>query len=476
MSKPWEQILGGYATDTLSEDEKHQLFEAALHDQEVFDALADEESLKALLADSEARHRILASLRATENFHEASSSQKPVADRFSWSSYLPWAGSLAAMVLAFIFGWQMEKVWNPVESNEQRQVQSRKQPQKQRQKQPQKKLSSKDKMVVAKRSQPSQIDNRQVVVASKKQDEESMPRDEKVQSVPSVPPAASLAESKTEKVETLGQIETYEPVDNAARAAKSANAAESDSPPVSLLEQVSQAPDTVAQSNQAVDDASSQAVAGTDFAEVAIPPSPLLTPSAEQPVEQATQKKRPSGPGALDLFYAALADGRHDRSEEKPIQAAIGIRYSFVRETNGREKEFGDALQITGSWGNVRLIIEANQPGFLYVLAPLGRGQWQRLSYRVRLAGRGRQEEVMVEPYQNREFRLGVVTNRMEKLVVSSLRVLFSPRPLRNLGPWLGRTINMSGLQIERTKETVYVVQPRAVSGRPLRVDIPLQK
>ena len=49
MSKTWEQILGGYATDTLSQEEKHQLLEAALHDQLLFDALADEEALKSLL-------------------------------------------------------------------------------------------------------------------------------------------------------------------------------------------------------------------------------------------------------------------------------------------------------------------------------------------------------------------------------------------------------------------------------------------
>jgi hypothetical protein len=39
MSKSWEQILGGYATDTLTEEEKLQLFEAALHDQTLFDVM-----------------------------------------------------------------------------------------------------------------------------------------------------------------------------------------------------------------------------------------------------------------------------------------------------------------------------------------------------------------------------------------------------------------------------------------------------
>ena len=51
MSKSWEQILGGYATGTLTEEEKRKLFETALHDQTLFDALADEEALRVLLAN-----------------------------------------------------------------------------------------------------------------------------------------------------------------------------------------------------------------------------------------------------------------------------------------------------------------------------------------------------------------------------------------------------------------------------------------
>jgi hypothetical protein len=56
-------LLGGYATGTLTEDERKQLFEAAIHDQQLFEALADEEALKELLEDSAARAELL---RATE--------------------------------------------------------------------------------------------------------------------------------------------------------------------------------------------------------------------------------------------------------------------------------------------------------------------------------------------------------------------------------------------------------------------------
>lgn len=59
MATSWEHLLGGYATNILTDEEKRQLYRATLHDQTLFDALADEEALKAMLADPEARQRIL---------------------------------------------------------------------------------------------------------------------------------------------------------------------------------------------------------------------------------------------------------------------------------------------------------------------------------------------------------------------------------------------------------------------------------
>ena len=42
-----EKLIGGYATNTLTESERKLLFEAALEDQELFDALQQEQALKA---------------------------------------------------------------------------------------------------------------------------------------------------------------------------------------------------------------------------------------------------------------------------------------------------------------------------------------------------------------------------------------------------------------------------------------------
>ncbi len=57
-----EQLLGGYATGTLTEAERQTLFAAALEHQDIFDALADEEALRELLADPDAKAQLLAAL------------------------------------------------------------------------------------------------------------------------------------------------------------------------------------------------------------------------------------------------------------------------------------------------------------------------------------------------------------------------------------------------------------------------------
>ena len=52
------KLLGGYATGTLTGEERRALFEAALSDQELFEALAGEEALKELLDDPNCRRQV----------------------------------------------------------------------------------------------------------------------------------------------------------------------------------------------------------------------------------------------------------------------------------------------------------------------------------------------------------------------------------------------------------------------------------
>ncbi len=57
------KLLGGYATNTLSERERAALFQAALEDQELFDALHNEDALRELLDDPVSREQIRQALQ-----------------------------------------------------------------------------------------------------------------------------------------------------------------------------------------------------------------------------------------------------------------------------------------------------------------------------------------------------------------------------------------------------------------------------
>src|SRR5581483_175137 len=57
-----QRLLGGYASNTLTENERKALFEAALEDQDLFNALQQEQALKALLEDPVSRQAIRSAL------------------------------------------------------------------------------------------------------------------------------------------------------------------------------------------------------------------------------------------------------------------------------------------------------------------------------------------------------------------------------------------------------------------------------
>lgn len=97
-----EKLLGGFAADTLTLEEKRQLYSAALQDQELFNSLADEQALKELLADPVVRDRLLRSLRETNSRTEGDSASW--LDWFRRPAGLAWTGGLAAAVFAVILG------------------------------------------------------------------------------------------------------------------------------------------------------------------------------------------------------------------------------------------------------------------------------------------------------------------------------------------------------------------------------------
>ena len=82
------KLLGGYATNTLTESERKLLFEAALEDQELFDALQQEQALKDLLAHPVARAEVRQAL------------EQSIPARAWWSRWWAWGSAVGAVAVA----------------------------------------------------------------------------------------------------------------------------------------------------------------------------------------------------------------------------------------------------------------------------------------------------------------------------------------------------------------------------------------
>lgn len=89
MTDEIRKLLGGYATNTLTETERKTLFEAALDDQELFDALQKEQALRDLLDDPVSRTQI----------RQALDKQAPLP---WWSRWWTWTAAASAVAAAVL--------------------------------------------------------------------------------------------------------------------------------------------------------------------------------------------------------------------------------------------------------------------------------------------------------------------------------------------------------------------------------------
>jgi len=97
-----EKLLGGFAADTLTTEERKLLYSAVLQDQELFNAMADEQALKELLADPIVRRRLLQALHGAGTSRAGGSLSW--LDWFKRPSSLALAGGLATAIFAVVLG------------------------------------------------------------------------------------------------------------------------------------------------------------------------------------------------------------------------------------------------------------------------------------------------------------------------------------------------------------------------------------
>jgi hypothetical protein len=97
-----EKLLGGFAADTLTQEEKQALYTAAMQDQQLFNALADEQALKELLSNPDVRRRLLTSLEQKKA--PAFDGPLPWLDWLRRPAGLAFAGGFTAAALAVVLG------------------------------------------------------------------------------------------------------------------------------------------------------------------------------------------------------------------------------------------------------------------------------------------------------------------------------------------------------------------------------------
>lgn len=489
MSKSWEQILGGYATNTLTAEEKRQLFEAALDDQTLFDVLADEEALRALLANPEARQRILDSLQASGNPQGMAAPHGPRLRWFRQPSSLAWAGSMAAMGLALIFGWQMEELWGPVVQEELQAERSV--------------SEDKDKMAIP--SPPSRTEARKPPIREGQKKPQSKPAP--VASMPdqspvTEPPAIAKASKDRERMDEA-------PVAGFSKRAfrqmvKKEHLPKAKEPDIQGLE-------------SAMDQSFSQeyrlmtpSVGDTVTREKTF----QQLPQAQTFADRMHRSDAPSSTGVRDLFFAEK--GRQPEGEREAIgnrrasqlfggmssekervlekqslnlemtQEAVpddsvlptrGIRYSFVHGTPDGKDDAIDIEHFSGSWANLRLGITSNVTGYLYVLTDLENGKWKLMSPESQTGPRSSDGAIKVKAYQPVTFPLNQLTNKFGKPEVSSVTILLSSTPISELGTWLGEERSQDQLKNRLHlpgEQGFWVMDPHPKPETPFRVDIPL--
>src|ERR1700694_2931447 len=87
------KLLGGYATNTLTDSERQVLFEAVLDNQELFNAMQEEQALKDLLADPISREQVRQAL------------EKPAPQKRAgawWSQWWAWGSAASGVVAAIL--------------------------------------------------------------------------------------------------------------------------------------------------------------------------------------------------------------------------------------------------------------------------------------------------------------------------------------------------------------------------------------
>ncbi|MGQ0809990.1 MAG: hypothetical protein ACT4OO_02040 [Nitrospiraceae bacterium] len=371
-----EQLIGGFAADTLTPEERQALFTAALQDQTLFNALADEQALKELLADPLVRRKLLQALEQTRNAGGV---------KLSWLDWLRrpvglgFTGGLAAAVLAVVLG---TKIY-------------------------QNSLQEAAQSVATEEPSPAT----QSIPAPPPSDPSFPETDQKTKGKTAAPPDLAKNDAPTDHL--TGRDKLSKP--QAAGKRRAPDRADENATPLSEKDESlrqEEAPGALrsnaGEKTGALTDKNDQALRSAPATPA---PEPKQTPSAATAPFAGVAAP---GTGARARFYAgepsrgerrtmakeegpkSLAEEHRqtnprerklekfaDRSSTEPATAKpvnpLGLRYSFVvREADRQDREV-DAITASKSGGQARLTVEANQDGYVQILMAVGASAPQAL-------------------------------------------------------------------------------------------------
>ncbi len=312
-----EHLLGGFAADTLTAEEKQQLYNVALQDQQLFNALADEQALKELLTDPAVRRTLLQALKQTRTSGAGDSGSW--LDWFMRPSNLALAGGLATAVFAVVLGIKVYQ--DSLKQAAQPAATEEAQPATPPSSAP---LASRPAPPLDEKPALNAEERAAVHAPSEKEVAPATTRAKRERMTPPLPQEPKAIEPGRQRLSGPHELDTLSDHANAPTATSGTAAkklAPAASPPVAM-----QAP-----------------------AKAAIPGAVV------PPVSART------------LFYG----GQSEQAATSQDRAAkpLGLRYSFVaRGSDGQDREM-DAATAAMSTEPVRLTLDTNQPAYLQVWA-----------------------------------------------------------------------------------------------------------
>jgi hypothetical protein len=468
-----EKLLGGFAVDTLTPEEKQTLYTAALQDQQLFNALADEQALKELLSDPDVRRRLLASLK-----------QKSASGFDGSLSWLDWfrrpagiaiAGGLAAAALAVVLGVKiyqdsLRQAAQSVATEEAKPVSPPapippvSQPATPQAVEPQAK--AKENVAPA-----LDLPKKDTLIGKLAQPERSSPSPSKNDRASDV--ARDSLKRRSEQDKPRRQTET--PV-----TALSKSAEEVTSSADQKLAASSAPPATAPEPKQIQTPDGGQIVATPALSARALfyggEPGRADTRSMAKKQERAMKPLAESAPQANRLERPLEGLSQLGKAEGTVAQLRpLGLRYSFiVRGTDGQERE-ADAATAAKSIQLVFLTVEANQSAYLQVWKTVGSSTPQLLwpekeTGKISLKITAGQRQHILLPMESRPVTLTARLSRVPSGPITRQETAMFDRPSPNQ---LQETFNASN-QTGSQERATYVVNQDPSTTAQIAVDMTL--